>query len=60
MVVNTSVWVVLLGATITAVATGLGAVSFLFALVFDRSRLRAVFADQLRAGGRRDDLYGVR
>jgi zinc transporter ZupT len=30
MVAETSVWVVLLGATITAVATGLGAVPFLF------------------------------
>ena len=30
MVVDTSLWIVLLGATITAVATGLGALPFLF------------------------------
>ena len=29
MFIETSVWIVLLGATITAVATGLGALSFL-------------------------------
>ena len=30
MVVDTSLWILLLGATITAVATGLGALPFLF------------------------------